>query len=765
MTDHSPTILKKLTGLTGRFFSLSLALLLIFVLLRLLDISVLFPVYHFPAGYVKPAFLGLWYDLLVCLRMCGFLVVPFILLSLVHRSVATVFFISAGCITVLLSLSLQFYFVNSLLPLGSDLFAYSWDEIKHTAGSAGGVSGLVVFLFIGFTGLALFLLLFFQQKIFPPAVFLVFYIFIAISFIFTLNPGPKNFKTDFDSYLASNKFGYFCSKSFDYFAGPKKTVNPAECDMQETGTGTADFTYVSSDYPFLHTDETRDVLGNFFAPRDTTPPNIVFILVESLGSAYSGEHACLGSFTPFLDSLAQHGLYWENFLSTGGRTFAVLPSILASLPFAEKGFIEMREKMPRHLSLVKLLKQRGYFTSFLFGGDARFDGMDVFMQRQGTDRITDIGLFGMGYEKLPSNEEGFTWGYGDREIFRKYLDITAGPHTKPRLDIILTVAMHSPFAINNQDYYSRLFEKHLEGLNIPADMKPERKSYAKQYATVLCFDDALRYFMGQYARRSDFANTIFIITGDHRMPEIPLGTQLDRFHVPLLIYSPLLKRTAKFLSVSTQFDITPSLTAFLRDNYGFQFPAYAHWIGFGLDTARVFRNIHSYPLMRNKNELIDYIDGTNFLANDNLYQVYPNMDIEAVNNVGLLGEIQRKFDKYKATSQMVCSQGRLVPDSVFAGPSQPTLSPCSVRKMMAQRFAASALKRTYSIVVSVFDNSNDAMGFKEKLDKSGFPARITREGWKYVVLTGPYASKEKAGNDLASIRASWDAYAWMVRDK
>ncbi len=66
-----------------------------------------------------------------------------------------------------------------------------------------------------------------------------------------------------------------------------------------------------------------------------------------------------------------------------------------------------------------------------------------------------------------------------------------------------------------------------------------------QYASILFADDAIKGFINSYTKRADFNNTIFLITGDHRMPEIPMVSKIDRYHVPLLIYSPLLKRNSK----------------------------------------------------------------------------------------------------------------------------------------------------------------------------------------------------------------------------
>ena len=114
--------------------------------------------------------------------------------------------------------------------------------------------------------------------------------------------------------------------------------------------------------------------------------------------------------------------------------------------------------MPDHLSLISLLKkQAGYTSSFVYGGEAEFDKMDVLLHRQGVDKIIDIRSFDSGYTKLPASGAGFTWGYGDREIFRKYLeDLKSSPNSS-RMDVMLTLAMHDPFNVPNQEYYDQKF--------------------------------------------------------------------------------------------------------------------------------------------------------------------------------------------------------------------------------------------------------------------------------------------------------------------
>jgi uncharacterized sulfatase len=466
-------------------------------------------------------------------------------------------------------------------------------------------------------------------------------------------------------FVASNKLSFFIHSVNKYRENKTSLEDNADQPVALAETDSKNsFEYVDQEYPLLHKENTPDALGPFFN-IEKRPPSFVFILVESLGRAYSGENAYLGSFTPYLDSLMQKSLYWENNLSTSGRTFQVLPSVLGSLPYGQKGFAEMGDKMPDHLTIISLLKKyAGYHSSFYYGGEAPFDNMEQFMNRQGVDKVIDQKDFGPNYKRLPAKGNGFAWGYGDKEIFRKYLSDLSVADSTPRLDVMLTLAMHDPFLIPNQEQYNKRVLERMEKLGLSEKQKAFDKTYLPQFATMLYFDDALRGFIKEFSKRKRFENTIFIITGDHRMPEIPISTQIDRFHVPLVIYSPMLKRAQKFSSVVSHFDITPSFLAFLHHNYKIKQPTVSAWIGHGLDTEPAFRNLHSYPMMRNKNEFMDFIDGGNFLGGETLYRVSKTLDIDPISDNDAKNDIQNKFDNFRKVNQYVTHNNRIIPDSI-----------------------------------------------------------------------------------------------------
>jgi len=565
------------------------------------------------------------------------------------------------------------YFITTLVPLGADLWAYSWTDIKQTVGSAGGIKAGMIIGFLVLISLALSALIYFPRKLQVngglAAVLLLCLVTAGIRDVLTVTnsmmPGQE-----YSNNLSLNKSYFFFKSSYQYFypATQEKDI------YSDSYSG--DYTSIDSDsslskikyvdeknYPFLHsTDSTADVLSPFFTPS-VTPPNIVILSVEGLGRAFTNKGAYLGNFTPFIDSLAEKSLYWENFLSEGGRTFAVLPSLLSSLPFAKNGFAELGASMPKHLSLLNILKNNGYNTSFYYGGDSHFDNMDAFLQKNSITTINDEKTFPAGYTKMPE-QNGFTWGYGDKELFRRFFETNVAPQ-QPYISVVMTASTHNPFLINEQDYYLQRVEQRMTELGFDDIKKQDYRRYKKQYASILFMNDAVKGFINKYKQRPDFNNTVFLITGDHRMPEIPMSTKIDRYHVPLLIYSPLLNRRAKFSSISTHFDITPTLLAWLKKSHHLQTPSIVNWMGSGLDTARQFRNRHAYPLMQTKNDIIDFVMGEYMLNGNDLYHISNTMDLNLEQNETKANELKAAFNRFKTKNNSFIKTLTLVPDSLL----------------------------------------------------------------------------------------------------
>jgi len=650
-----------------KFATINVVFFILLLLVRIYEYFYLRNTISLPLGSLKLELSGFGYDGLMLFHLSAWFFFPFMVVYLLSKRLANLisgFFLIFFALT---EIALIQYLGTTSLLLGTDLFGYTFDEVIQIVSASGGFSIATILLVMVSIALMISLFMFSKKLIFHGLAALVFVVIGFFSLLFQKNvkPQPGNYNSELAYNLVANKAFHLFSAiySFNYPDEASETSLYAYFYKGLSSVGKS-FDYVSNEYPFLRKDQTPDVLGKYFNVG-ADKPNLVFIIVESLGRAYSGEGAYLKSFTPFLDSLETKSLYWENGLSTAGRTFEVLPSVFGSMPYGKSGFAELGADMPDGMTLISLLKERGYVSRFFYGGDATFDNMKMFLNKQQLDYLIEEKDFGPEYKKMPPLKSGgFTWGYGEKDIFKKGFEVLEKAGPEPRLDIYLTLAMHDPYSIPDQDYYNQKVEERLNTFYFSEAQKAEYLMYLPNYASILYFDDALRSFFEMYQKRYDYKNTIFFITGDHRMSSPPIATQIDRFHVPLIVYSPLLKTSAKFSSVVSHLDFAPSVLAFLKKNYNMDFPSVVPWIGQGLDSMTTFRSTLSVPFIRTKSEIIDYIDGDYYIVNSQLFKVSENLGINQITDEKKLTEIQRKFEKFKADNLKACLNNALIPDSL-----------------------------------------------------------------------------------------------------
>ncbi|SKB65189.1 sulfatase-like hydrolase/transferase [Maribacter arcticus] len=525
------------------------------------------------------------------------------------------------------------YYCSTLVPLGSDLLGYSYSDMKITIANSGGFM-LSVYLFIGVVILiSLFLGLYrVTSKVYHrisrmyPFTIVLFSLFLAS--LFTDGKPINQNKTQ---YLVVNLYN----------------------------SSTEDNSYTSTEeYPLVKKPNIENVLGEYFTLKEQKP-NIVFIMVEGLGRDFVGEGAEYGGFTPYLDSLTTKSLYWENFLSNTGRTFGVLPSLLGSLPFGKSGFMEL-EEFPNKLTLFSVLKNNGYHTSFYQGTNSSFDKVDRFLNSENVDFVLDKSGFGVNYQQQAEDAAGSSWGYPDKELFKKSISLPR-EENQPRLEVYMTISTHEPFIPPSQEYYEREVETILSKGNFDSRVEKVIEKNDNVFATLLYTDEAIKWFMQAYKSQPNYENTIFIITGDHRLIPIPQRNNISRFHVPLIMYSPMLKTTRKMSSVSSHFDVTPSILALLENQYELKMPKKVAWMGGALDMQTAFRSTKNIPLMRNKNELKEYISEEKLYTDGDIMEIDENMDISSAFGGS---SVEATLERFKSINHYVTTENKIIPDSL-----------------------------------------------------------------------------------------------------
>ncbi|MEN2282004.1 LTA synthase family protein [Algoriphagus sp. SE2] len=657
------TLPYKLKTILGNFWGMALIFSGIVILFRFLELYLVFDQHVLSFSFRDVALKSFIRDLNWLLYFFGLVMIIYLIISLLSIKISKITLDLIFLVAISLQISLIFYFVRTLQPLGSDIFAYSYDDLIITVSSSGVLTPLTLILSIASLVVIGFILWFAANRINLSlktylwmtgfgVILLLAFVYFPVSESDSVNENRFNVEQNKTNFLVQQSFNYFMFSDDYYF----------DFYLRPSGKNlTVKKTFTDNNYPFMHTAEYPDVLSPFFDSL-TSKPDIVFIFAESLGRAYSGENAYLGSFTPYLDSLSNYSLVWDNAISSTGRTFGILPGIFAGLPFGQNGFLEFATEFPNHDSFLSILKKNNYTIDFFIGSDKNFDNEGDFLVYQGVDLIVDQRDYGPQYQKTPSST-GFSWGYPDKAMFSNGLDKLPESDSLPQIRIFQTQTSHDPYIVPNPEIFKPKLLNHLENnLNFSESKVQDYLSYEDIYMTILYVDEAIKEFMNEYSKRTEFENTIFVITGDHRLPEVPMSSRLDRFHVPLIIYSPKLKRRTHFKGLTSHFEVTPSLLSFLDKQVGLDQPEEVVWLGQVFDTAQVFQSKLAMPLMRNKNQLVDYINEEFFLSDGQLFLISDRLNIDPINDTENLTRLIGEFEEFKNRNNYVIQTSKLLPE-------------------------------------------------------------------------------------------------------
>ncbi len=615
---------------------------------------------------------GSFFDLLLVSRIFTFGLLPFLLVYYFFPKTAKGIFKGLIILYAVVSALLAEYYCNLTMPLDHVVLVYSLEELKTT-------------LFASTTSVSLAQVLWFVLQVGGVAIIvrsekgkemrgkwrwwvagvLLMLVFVPYKRI-VRNENLYSNRNDFC--LAVNQPSYSYIKITDYWRneGGQRGEEDYSLSMAQLSAYQAchpEFEYDHPGYPFYRKANDPDVLGPFFGQTsDGLPPNLVFIVIESFGRRLTGVTDPQLSFTPFIDSLAATGLFWPNCFSTSERTFGVLPSIFASAPHGRYGFAAI-EPMPRHHSLMLDLERNGYTTSFFYGGSSEFDHYDRFMEINQVNHVVIPDRMVTDSSQYYLLADNYRWGLDDDQLFDYARHFKQdNPDQRPHADIYLTLSTHEPFMVEQIEQYEEQVKAMVE--QVPDLDKKERDNVLRNlniYACYLYMDQSVRQMMDYYASQPDFANTVFVITGDHRMALVPTGIALRNYNVPLVLWSPLLKRSKTMGAVVSHLDITPSLNAWLHAQYEYAIDDHCHWLGTSFDTVSTYRNTRKLSFMRNNRDVIDYFSGTYYINKNTLILMDSSVIGFSIENKALLKQYQEELDNFEAVSRFVVQHDVLIP--------------------------------------------------------------------------------------------------------
>lgn len=272
------------------------------------------------------------------------------------------------------------------------------------------------------------------------------------------------------------------------------------------------------------------------------PLNLVIVLEESLGAEFVGSLGGL-PLTPELDKLSKEGMWLDNLYATGTRSVRGIEAVITGFtPTPLRSVVKLTKSQTNFFTIAQLLKEKGYDTSFIYGGEAHFDNMKRFFASNGFDRIIDEN----DYENAVFVG---SWGASDEDLFNKaHETFSAYKKDEPFFSLVFTSSNHSPF-----EYPDNRIEQY--------DEEKQTVNNAVKYA-----DYALGEFFKK-AKQSDYwENTLFLVVADHNSRVY--GAEIvpvERFHVPALILGADVK-PQQYSRLASQIDLAPTLLSIMGMN-------------------------------------------------------------------------------------------------------------------------------------------------------------------------------------------------------
>ena len=549
----------------------------------------------------------------------------------------------------------MFYFIESLTPLSvSDIYGMSQNQVEFISK----IYGFKMIYLLGFVPIILLLVFVFNlinKLVDYKFIRIISIVIIALSIGKQLvKPvNEKSYESKLKYHLVSNKLYFFMTSWFTYHNDKLEEFTPI------------------SEHPFYNESDVKDVLSPFFIESDN-PPNIVFIISESLGKQYSGKDARLGSFTPFLDSLAEHSLYWQNVVANAERTFGAIPNLMTGLPEGDRGFMNLRWNMPDHLSLPLLLKeQNGYQTGFYCGAWKNFDNMAEYLMFQKFDYILGQQDFDQNsiHHRIVPGEKQYdmeNWGAEDYQVFKQSVEFMSERYDtlSPFFNLYLSTSFHEPYAYTNQIIFNNRAQEIIEK-TIDSDQQVEYLKHLTDFGAILYADYSMESLFEMYKTAGLFENTIFIICGDHSLKFMNDNPRLDKFHVPLLIYSPLLIRSKNFKSVVCHKDVPSALQSLLKNKFNLELPSFSISQNNNLDTLEKLSFNNEFVMMSTNKRLTNYVENDVLLSDNILFKIEDDLHIQKMDDQSRLSEFQSKLLRYKNNSNYVCKNNKLLPQSIL----------------------------------------------------------------------------------------------------
>lgn len=292
------------------------------------------------------------------------------------------------------------------------------------------------------------------------------------------------------------------------------------------------YTFGNPAYPTLHFQKS--------VKERARPLNLVIVLQESMGATFVESLGGVNA-TPELEKLSKEGIWFEHLYATGTRSVRGIEAVVAGfLPTPAQSVVKLSNSQNKFTTLASILKNAGFQTQFIYGGEAHFDNMRGFFTSNGFEDIVDL-------EHILNPAFVGSWGASDEDLFNTAHQELQALHQsgKPFFSLIFTSSNHEPFEF--PDNRITLMEH-----------PKNRVNNAVKYA-----DWAMGKFFENAKSSAYWEDTVFLIVADH--DNRVYGTNLvpvEKFKIPGLILGGAVQ-PERISAISSQIDLAPTLLSLI----------------------------------------------------------------------------------------------------------------------------------------------------------------------------------------------------------
>jgi phosphoglycerol transferase MdoB-like AlkP superfamily enzyme len=249
-------------------------------------------------------------------------------------------------------------------------------------------------------------------------------------------------------------------------------------------------------------------------------PNIVVFILESWSADALNSLGGKWNAAPFLDSLAQEGLLFNQAISSGSLSDEGMGSIFSGFPaLTIPVVVNSYDKYKNLPFLPNALQEIGYFTSYYSGIDLAYGNIGAYLMDKGIQVVKQEKDF----PKVPKKDRG-RLGIHDHAMLPIFLQALS-TQQEPFLSAFFSMSSHSPYDFPDKNHYIDATDEvnYLHGVRFT--------------------DNHLRIFFQHAKKEPWYKNTLFIFVADHShvTPSHYDYYSSKHHHIPLVFYGEVLQ--------------------------------------------------------------------------------------------------------------------------------------------------------------------------------------------------------------------------------